>query len=489
MKSATSVFFQSLAFSITTLTSLLVFSAQAQVPSYVPTNGLVAYWPFNGNAIDASGNGNNGNLGNTISVSDRFGNPSGAFYLNDSKITLGNTLQVASNQNYTFSAWVKIDILEETNIFSQRDAVGYNGLEMTIEGAEVFPYYGSTSADYEWHMACTGIPMNEFNLITVVFDAANNLVIGFVNGVQTGSFDISGVGAIENTGLTFIGAKDNVSNVAKFTIDDLIIHNRVLSQSEITAIYNSCVVTPVVVTGNNLPGAFTTSIYSCNNNVGSTYNWLVNNGVIVSGQGTNSVNILWGAEGVGSVSVIETTLDGCVGDAVVYNVSVQCLVTGTTITGPVGPETFSNSTYTCNGSANSSYQWTVTNGVIVSGQGTNTLNVLWASTGIGNVSVVETTSDGCVGSTLSQDVVVVPVNVEELSNALVLYPNPATTNLTLQVRSEMIGSDFVIYDAMGKLVLRDKVLSTNQYVPIQSLSNGNYILCVEGMKKVFTILK
>ena len=32
----------------------------AQVPSYVPTNGLVAYWPFNGNANDESGNGNNG---------------------------------------------------------------------------------------------------------------------------------------------------------------------------------------------------------------------------------------------------------------------------------------------------------------------------------------------------------------------------------------------------------------------------------------------
>jgi hypothetical protein len=29
--------------------------AQAQVPSYIPTNGLVGYWPFNGNANDVSG--------------------------------------------------------------------------------------------------------------------------------------------------------------------------------------------------------------------------------------------------------------------------------------------------------------------------------------------------------------------------------------------------------------------------------------------------
>ena len=28
----------------------------AQIPSYVPTNGLVGYWEFNGNANDSSGN-------------------------------------------------------------------------------------------------------------------------------------------------------------------------------------------------------------------------------------------------------------------------------------------------------------------------------------------------------------------------------------------------------------------------------------------------
>ena len=31
----------------------------AQVPSYVPSNGLVGWWQFNGNANDESGNGNN----------------------------------------------------------------------------------------------------------------------------------------------------------------------------------------------------------------------------------------------------------------------------------------------------------------------------------------------------------------------------------------------------------------------------------------------
>ncbi len=47
--------------------------AQTQIPSYVPTNGLVGWWPFNGNANDESGNGNNGTVNGASLTSDRFG--------------------------------------------------------------------------------------------------------------------------------------------------------------------------------------------------------------------------------------------------------------------------------------------------------------------------------------------------------------------------------------------------------------------------------
>jgi hypothetical protein len=51
------------------------FNAVAQtIPSYVPTNGLVGYWPFNGNANDESGNGNNGTVNGATLTSDRNGN-------------------------------------------------------------------------------------------------------------------------------------------------------------------------------------------------------------------------------------------------------------------------------------------------------------------------------------------------------------------------------------------------------------------------------
>jgi hypothetical protein len=49
--------------------------ALAQIPNYVPQNGLVGWWPFNGNANDESGNGNNGTrncVGIFISCYDYF---------------------------------------------------------------------------------------------------------------------------------------------------------------------------------------------------------------------------------------------------------------------------------------------------------------------------------------------------------------------------------------------------------------------------------
>lgn len=53
---------------------LVVNTIEAQnVPSYVSTNGLVGWWPFDGNTNELSGNGNNGIVNDTILTTDRYG--------------------------------------------------------------------------------------------------------------------------------------------------------------------------------------------------------------------------------------------------------------------------------------------------------------------------------------------------------------------------------------------------------------------------------
>jgi len=64
-----------LSFISSSLHPLFSSSLTAQIPS----NGLVAWYPFNGNANDESGNGNNGVVNGATLTADRFGNANGAY--------------------------------------------------------------------------------------------------------------------------------------------------------------------------------------------------------------------------------------------------------------------------------------------------------------------------------------------------------------------------------------------------------------------------
>ena len=75
--------------------------AQQNIPSYVPSSGLVGWWPFTGNAIDSSGNGNNGTVNGATLTSDRFGNASKAYSFNGISNTINvlNSSSLSSNIN------------------------------------------------------------------------------------------------------------------------------------------------------------------------------------------------------------------------------------------------------------------------------------------------------------------------------------------------------------------------------------------------------
>jgi len=55
-------------------------SIYSQIPGYVPSNGIVGWWPFNGNADDESGNNNHGTVVNAVLTNDRFGANNSAYY-------------------------------------------------------------------------------------------------------------------------------------------------------------------------------------------------------------------------------------------------------------------------------------------------------------------------------------------------------------------------------------------------------------------------
>jgi len=77
-----------------------------------------------------------------------------------------------------------------------------------------------------------------------------------------------------------------------------------------------------VISGPTNPVQFQTVTYSVLPTLGSTYNWNLIGGTIQSGNGTNSIDVLWNNSGFFSLSVIETNINGCIGDEIITMVPV-----------------------------------------------------------------------------------------------------------------------------------------------------------------------
>jgi hypothetical protein len=81
----------------------------------IPSDGLVAWYPFNGNANDESGNGNHGVVNGATLTSDRFGNAQRAFSLasNPNYISFpsGESSSLNITANFSTSVWIKTSVV------------------------------------------------------------------------------------------------------------------------------------------------------------------------------------------------------------------------------------------------------------------------------------------------------------------------------------------------------------------------------------------
>ena len=105
----------------------------AQIPNYVPSNGLVGWWPFNGNANDESLNSNNGIVyPNTTLTQDRFNNSNNA-YLFDNSVQSG--IQTNTPLTYTTTG-ISGSLWFNTNVFLNSSA----GHRQFISGTSSIPF-------------------------------------------------------------------------------------------------------------------------------------------------------------------------------------------------------------------------------------------------------------------------------------------------------------------------------------------------------------
>ena len=73
--------------------------------------------------------------------------------------------------------------------------------------------------------------------------------------------------------------------------------------------------------------AFDKETYSVAFNTGATYDWTIDNGNQISGGNANSIEVQWGGDGKGKVSVIEENTAGCASDVAELDVTVGTVTT------------------------------------------------------------------------------------------------------------------------------------------------------------------
>ncbi len=223
------------------------FLIQAQ-----PLQGLIAYFPLNGNVADYTGNGHDGMLyGNSIFSADRHGHSGMALYFNGVSDFIKITNATGFNfydKDFTFSLWINEDQRSnglQSALISKRsyDKTGY---ALSITGDE-HPW-GSGKCIYQ----LTG-GANSY-IITTDTTASQNwyhLVFTYNNLKQIGEIYINGklnyaskklAPPLNNNKSLYIGADSLAFSFAKGYLfkgrmDDIRFYNRKLSSAEIDQLY------------------------------------------------------------------------------------------------------------------------------------------------------------------------------------------------------------------------------------------------------------
>jgi hypothetical protein len=217
----------------------------AQVPSYVPTNGLKAYYPFSGNANDASGNANNGTVNGATLTTDRFGSANSAYSFDgiSNYINIANNILPTTSTSLTISLWF-LSSDNSGSLISDRSgagntskyAIGIGGTNLSA-GCENGNCTGPCG-QYSTTVAPSGTTWNNAVLVK---DLALNVCKIYLNGVLAATrnnfcyTNFSSPTAIGRANSYYAPFGDGYTNGK---IDDVGVWNRALTEAEITTMYN-----------------------------------------------------------------------------------------------------------------------------------------------------------------------------------------------------------------------------------------------------------
>ncbi|MBI2968107.1 MAG: PKD domain-containing protein [Bacteroidetes bacterium] len=276
-------------------------------------SGLVAHYPFNGNANDESGNNYHGTVNGSVLSPDRFGNPNTAYNFDGSNdYILVDSIPPVNfgTGDFTLSTWCKAGLSQLTypQILSTRSGASDGFIHGLFSDGQFFFQTGSSATvfsssgdirDNQWH-----------HLITV---RNTGIVTVYLDGVQVGSGNVST--NISSPNSLYMGWDIGNPSVTYFNglIDDIRIYNRALNSAEIQALNNtappSAPVAGFTVNDSTVTAGAAVQFTDLSTNNPTSWNWSFPGGTPSSSTSQNPL-ITYNTYGIYDVTLIVSNANG-----------------------------------------------------------------------------------------------------------------------------------------------------------------------------------
>jgi hypothetical protein len=228
-----------------TLFLLLLACWLLAIPS-VQAQGPIAYYPFNGNANDASGNGHNGTVTGATLTIDRFGRTASAYSFDGDdfiQVSHSPALVFGRNDNFTLNAWVRMcqTQSEFAGIVVKGPTNTYRpGYQLVIRSSnKASSVISNNDGNWTGVRGRTGLDGCCWHFITLVVSPPTSSVRLYVDGILDDSATSSIIEPdyLDQQNPLFIGKERNSSVFFRGDIDDIRIYNRMLAKREIDSLY------------------------------------------------------------------------------------------------------------------------------------------------------------------------------------------------------------------------------------------------------------
>ena len=200
-------------------------------------SGLIAHYPFNGNAEDESGNQNHGVVFGASLTEDRYGNPNSAFYFDgvDDYIEIADDELLDLTAPFSIVTWVKTPFTPNEKVI--------------IGKGEELPYTIGIRLDRYWfktgnvsqsfiNMSSTTVPNDSWKLLVGTYDGSTMRF--YVDGILEAEEPLTAQLANDNNPLNIGRRPLNIgSSYVEGKIDDIRIYDNALSTQEISELYQS----------------------------------------------------------------------------------------------------------------------------------------------------------------------------------------------------------------------------------------------------------